>query len=347
MPALAIAEALRHTHPDWRVVLVGATRGVEATILPTRDYPFHLLSAEPIYRREWWKNVRWPVLAMRLLREVGALLDRERPALAVGTGGYVSGPVLWRAARRGIPTAVLELNAHPGLATRWLARSAREIWLGIPETRPHLTPGPRTAVLETGAPVAPPDPARREHALARFGLTPERPVLLVTGGSQGARAINSAVAAWLERPGSRELQILWATGRGTYAEFQRYHRPPSVQVFDFLDPMADAYSVADLAISRAGMMTISELCAWGVPSILVPLPTAAADHQTPNARALGAAGAAVWLPQLELSADRLGDVVGGLLREPPRLAAMAQAARSRGHPDAAARIAARIGVLSG
>jgi UDP-N-acetylglucosamine--N-acetylmuramyl-(pentapeptide) pyrophosphoryl-undecaprenol N-acetylglucosamine transferase len=347
MPALAIAGALRRSNPEWRVVLVGATRGVEATILPTREYPFHLLSAEPIYRREWWRNVRWPFLAARLLREIGSVLDREKPAAVVGTGGYVAGPVLWRAARRGLPTAVLELNAYPGLATRWLARSAREIWLGVPEAIPYLKPGRRTTVLETGAPVAPPDPGRREQALQRFGLTPGRPVLLVTGGSQGALAINSAVAAWVDEPSAEGVQVLWATGRGTYASFQRYHRPPAVQVFDFLDPMADAYAVADLAISRAGMMTISEFCAWGIPSILVPLPTAAADHQTRNARALAVAGAAIQVPQSELSPDRLGQLVRPLLTAPARLATMSAAARSRGHPDAAEQIAARIGVLSG
>jgi UDP-N-acetylglucosamine--N-acetylmuramyl-(pentapeptide) pyrophosphoryl-undecaprenol N-acetylglucosamine transferase len=347
MPALAIGEAIHRSHPEWRVVLVGATRGVEATILPTREYPFHLLSAEPIYRREWWRNLRWPFLAARLLREVGAVLDQENPAVVVGTGGYVAGPVLWRAARRGLPTAVLELNAYPGLATRWLARSAREIWLGAAEALPYLKPGSRTTVLETGAPVVPPDPARREQALRRFGLTPGQPVLLVTGGSQGALAINSVVGAWLDQPSARGLQILWATGPGTYPNFQRHHRPPAVQVFDFLDPMADAYAVANLALSRAGMMTISELCAWGIPSILVPLPTAAADHQTPNARALAEANAAIHLPQSELSAARLGELVSALLAGPDRLAAMAAAARSRGHPDAAERIATRIGVLSG
>jgi len=347
MPALAIAAALRRAYPDWRVVLVGAKRGVEATILPGRDYPFHLLSAEPIYRREWWKNLRWPFLAARLLGEVGAVLDEERPALVVGTGGYVSGPVLWRAARRGLPTAVLELNAYPGLATRWLARSAREIWLGLAEAGAHLRVGSRTTVVETGAPVDPPDRDRGGPALLRFGLTGERPILLVTGGSQGARAINAAVADWVHRPSARDWQVLWATGRSTYRDYQRHHAPPDVQVFDFLDPMADAYAVADLAISRAGMMTISELCAWGIPSILIPLPTAAADHQTPNAKALVDAGAAIRLPQSDLSADRLASLLDGLLRERSRLGLMAAAARSRGHPDAAGRIATRIGVLSG
>src|ERR1041384_6450017 len=126
-PAPASGGALRRAHPDWRIVLAGATRGVEAKLLPTREFPYHLLAAEPIYRRQWWKNLRWPLLALRLIREVDRLLDLERPRLVVGTGGYVAGPVVWRAARRGLPTAIQEQNAYPGVATRRLARVAREI----------------------------------------------------------------------------------------------------------------------------------------------------------------------------------------------------------------------------
>jgi UDP-N-acetylglucosamine--N-acetylmuramyl-(pentapeptide) pyrophosphoryl-undecaprenol N-acetylglucosamine transferase len=349
MPALAIAGALRRAHPDWRIVLAGATRGVEAKLLPTREFPYHLLAAEPIYRRQWWKNLRWPLLALRLIREVDRLLDLERPRVVVGTGGYVAGPVVWRAARRGLPTAIQEQNAYPGVATRRLARVAREIWLGVPEARSHLRPGPHTEVVETGSPIVPPDPGLRAEAMARFALDPGRPVVLVTGGSQGAQALNEAVAGWIGGgPGAGvEPQIIWATGRGTYERFRSHHHPPGVQVFDFLDPMACAYAVADLAISRAGMMTLSELCAWGIPSILVPLPSAAADHQTPNARVLAEAGAAIHLPQSELTPGRLRELVAGVLQDPDRRARMAAAARSRGHPDAADRIATRIGLLSG
>jgi UDP-N-acetylglucosamine--N-acetylmuramyl-(pentapeptide) pyrophosphoryl-undecaprenol N-acetylglucosamine transferase len=348
MPALAIAEALRRAEPGRRIVLVGATRGVEATLLPTRDFPYHLLPAEPIYRRQWWKNFKWPLLALRLAREVDRLLDLERPGVVIGTGGYAAGPVVWRAARRGIPTAIQEQNAYPGFATRRLARVAREIWLGVPEAARHLRPGARTEVVVTGSPIIPPDFTLRDEAMRRFGLEPGRPVVLVTGGSQGALALNEAVAGWIEAgAGAGEERIIWATGRGSYERFRSYHRPPAIQVFDFIDPMAYAYAVADLAVSRAGMMTVSELSAWGIPSILVPLPSAAADHQTPNAKVQAEAGAAVHLPQAELTPARLDEVVGGLLRDPARRAGMATAARSRGHPDSAERIAARIGVLSG
>jgi len=347
MPALAIADAIRRHHPDWRVVLVGASRGVESAILPTRDYPYELLPAEPIYRRQWWKNVRWPLLAVRLARAVDRLLDREQPALVIGTGGYAAGPVVWRAARRGIPTAIQEQNAYPGLSTRLLARRVREVWLGVPEARALLKIGVKTSVIDTGNAIAPPDPGRRDAARWRFGLDPWKPVLLVTGGSQGALAINQAVGTWLERERGTGVQVIWATGKATYSQFQRFHRPPDVQVFDFLDPMADAYAVAQLAVSRGGMMTLAELCAWGVPSVLIPLPTAAADHQTPNAMVLADAGAAIHLPQSDLTADRLGEVLGGLLRSPGRLDQMAQAALGRGRPDAVERIMERIGVLSG
>lgn len=347
MPALAIAEQLRKSDPGRRIVLVGAVRGVEATLLPRRDFPFHLLPAEPLYRQQWWKNLRWPFLVFRLIREVDRLLDRERPGVVVGTGGYASGPLVWRAAKRGIPTAIQEQNAYPGLATRWLSRSVREIWLGVPEARRLLKPGPGSTVLETGNPILPPDPSRRPDALRRLGLDPSRRVVLVTGGSQGALAVNEAVAGWLDSGAGSGIQVLWTTGRGTYDRFQSRQARPAVQVFDFLDPMADAYAVADLAISRAGMMTVAELAAWGIPSILIPLPTAAADHQTPNAEAMAKAGAAVHLPQSELSGSRLGELVLGLLRDRTRLESMAQAARDRGHPDAAERISTRIGVLSG
>lgn len=347
MPALAIATRLRQDHPEWRIVLAGATRGVEAALLPTRDFPFQLLPAEPLYRRQWWKNLRWPFLAIRLVREVNRLLDRERPAVVIGTGGYASGPVVWRAAQRGIPTAIQEQNAYPGLATRRLARMVREVWLGVPEARAMLTGGPLTTFVDTGNPIAPPDPALRRTAPLRFGLDPARRVLLVTGGSQGALAINEAVASWLDHGGGAGIQVIWAAGRGTFDRFKARHAPPGVQVFDFLDPMADAYAVADLAISRAGMMTVAELAAWGIPSILIPLPTAAADHQTPNARVMAEASAAIHLPQSALSSARLGELVTSLLGSPDRLASMATAARRRGRPDAAAQISARIGILSG
>ena len=347
MPALAIAGALRELNPEVEPVLVGAERGVEAKVLPEREYRFHLLPTEPIYRRQWWKNYRWPIIAARLARRIGRLLDNERPAAVLGTGGYASGPVVYFAGLRGIPTAIQEQNAFPGLASRWLSRRVRHAYLGLPELRTMLQFGPRTQVFDTGNPVVPPTPERRAASVLRFGIVPGRPVVLITGGSQGALPINRAVAGWLASGRAAGTTVLWVTGRGTHPEFARLHQPPDVHVIDFLDPMADAYAVADLVVSRAGMITVAELCAWGLPSILIPLPTAAADHQTRNARVLTEAGAAELLLQQELTPATLRGRIERLLSDAALRRRIAEAARSRGRPHASHDIASNLLTLAG
>lgn len=347
MPALALAAELRRQRPDLEPLLVGAVRGIEKSLLPTRDFRYVLLPAEPLYRRQWWRNYRWPMVAGRLLGSVGALLDRERPLAVLGTGGYASAPVVYLAGRRGIPTAIQEQNAFPGLATRLLSGRVRHVYLGAPEARGHLRMGKRVEVFDTGNPITPPDPSRAPAARRRFGLAGDRPVVLVTGGSQGAVALNEATEGWLDAGGGKGLTVLWATGRGSYERFRRFHSAPDVQVFDFLDPIADGFAVADLVVGRAGMMTCAELCAWGLPSILIPLPTAAADHQTFNARALEQAGAARMLPQAELSPARLGQEVAGLLEHGEARHTMARAALARGRPGASAEIVSHLLTLLG
>ncbi len=347
MPALAIAAELRRQRPDLEPVLVGAERGIEKTLLPTRHVRYVLLPAEPLYRRQWWKNWRWPVVAGRLVRATGRLLDQERPVAVLGTGGYASAPVVYLAARRGIPTAILEQDALPGLATRLLSSRVRHVYLGAPEAKAHLRLGATTEVFDTGSPINPPDPARATAARRRFGLQDDRPVVLITGGSQGAVALNDAAARWLAGGGGNGIYVLWATGKGSYARFASHQQMPDVQVFDFLDPIADAFAVASLVVGRAGMMTCAELCAWGLPSILVPLPTAAADHQTANARALEASGAAEVLPQSTLTPATLGAAIARLTGDTSRRAAMSGAARKRGRPTASADIVSHLLTLLG
>lgn len=345
MPALAIASRLRERRPDLEPVLVGAERGIEARLLPTRDFRYHLLPVEPIYRRQWWKNVRWPFVATKLLGRLNRVFEAEQPVAVIGTGGYASGPSVWQASRRGIPTAMQEQNAFPGLVTRLLSSRVRHLYLGLPEARNRLRIGSGTTVFDTGNPITPPDPSRRTSALRRFGLeggSGAAPVLLVTGGSQGAIAINDWIASFLESGGGEGSVVLWATGRGSNERYLKYHRPPAVQVFDFLDPMADAYAVADLVLGRAGMMTGAELCAWGLPSLLVPLPTAAEDHQRYNAEALVAAGASEIILQRELGSEQSRLTLIRLLRDPAARARMSAAALARGKPDAADQIVGHL-----
>ena len=203
-------------------------------------------------------------------------------------------------------------------------------------------------MLDSGNPIEPPPTPRpsRADARARWGLpaTGGR-VLLVFGGSQGARAINAAVAEWLrsgKRP--RDRYVIWATGKGTYDEFAPL-ATDGVVVRPYIAPMRDAYAAADIAISRAGAMGTAELCAWGIPAVLVPLPTAAADHQAVNARTLAAAGAAVYVPQRDFTAAKMEATLGELLANPAELARLASGALARARPNAAAEIAARISEL--
>jgi UDP-N-acetylglucosamine--N-acetylmuramyl-(pentapeptide) pyrophosphoryl-undecaprenol N-acetylglucosamine transferase len=345
MPAIALAYAMRQLRPDVEPVLVGARRGIEATVLPRHPFRHNLLPLEPLYRRAWWRNLRWPFLLVPLMRAVGRLLASERPAVVVGTGGYAAGPVVWRAQRAAIPTVLQDQNARPGVATRLLARRARQIHLGFPEAQRYLHAGPGTEVYAFGNPIQPPSPQSSSPPGARgdgLGLDTTRRTVLVFGGSQGAQVLNLAVAQALERHLLADVNLVWGTGNAQFAQFQHLAISGRVVVRGFFDPMAAAYSVADLVVARAGAMTVAELCAWGKPSVLIPLPTAAADHQTANARALAQAGAAVLLPERDLQAETLATTVGDLVRSPERLDALARAARSRGRPGAAQDVVSRI-----
>ena len=146
MPALAIATRLRERRPDLEPVLVGAERGIEARLLPTRDFRYHLLPVEPLYRRQWWKNVRWPFVAAKLLGKLNGVFAEERPVAVIGTGGYASGPCVWQATRRRLPTGMQEQNAFPGLVTRLLSSRVRHLYLGLPEARNRLRIGSGTKI---------------------------------------------------------------------------------------------------------------------------------------------------------------------------------------------------------
>jgi len=344
MPALALARVAADL--GHHVVVVGAARGIEAQILPRHPFPYHLLPMEPIYRNAWWRNARWPVIAVRAWRAAGHVLREERPAIVVGTGGYAAGPVVWRAQRAGIPTALQEQNAFPGLTQRLLTRRARQVHLGFPEARLRLSPGRDTQVFVFGNPITPPTPIDPAAARAELGVSEDRRTVLVFGGSQGARALNETVARTLQIGRLADVNLLWGTGTAHVAQYAPLAVPGRIVVRGFFDPIGTAYAAADLVFARAGAMTVSELCAWEKPSVLVPLPTAAADHQTFNARALANAGASVLLLEREFTPDAFSRTVGGLINDQKRLAALAQSARGRGHPNAARSIIQKVLELS-
>ena len=343
-PGLAIARALVIFEPRVRPLFVGAQRGVERDVLPGAGFEYLLLDLHPLYRARPWENWRTAAGMASAWRTLGKAFSAERPALVVGTGGYASGAALGYAVAHGIPIALQEQNSAPGLTTRFFAPRARALFLGVPEAAFALRGRAASVVADTGNPIEPPPDVRPDRAAARraWGF-PETGgmVILAFGGSQGARGINEAVDAWIARGLPPDTYLIWGTGRGPYENFS--HRQSSrVAVRPYLSPIAHAYAAADLAVARSGALTLAELNAWGIPSILVPLPTAAADHQTANARALEAAGGAVVIAQAELTTERLDSTVRALAADPARVAAISAAALGRARPKAADDIASRI-----
>ncbi len=340
MPALALARVTVELGHD--VVLVGAERGIEARILPRHPFRFHLLPIEPLYRRQWWRNLLLPLMWLRATRAADRVLRDEQPQIVIGTGGYAAGPVVLRAQQAGIPTVLQEQNAFPGLTTRFLARRARQIHLGFPEARERLSLGPLTQVFVFGNPITPPGRLDAGAARAELGLTARERTVFVFGGSQGARALNETVAGAIGRGLLGDVNLLWGTGTAHQELYTPLAVAGRIVVRGFFDPIATAYAAADLVVARAGAMTVSELCAWGKPSILVPLPTAAADHQTYNARALASAGAGILLLESELAPDSFARTVSGLAHDDRRLTDLGETARKRGHPNAARTIIMKV-----
>jgi UDP-N-acetylglucosamine--N-acetylmuramyl-(pentapeptide) pyrophosphoryl-undecaprenol N-acetylglucosamine transferase len=346
-PALALGDAFKRLNPDAEVFFIGAKRGVEARVLPEKGVPHQLLPLEPIRRAKPWQNWRLIPAMAQSFTGLGHIFRTFKPNLVVGTGGYASGPAVGYALLRGVPAAVQEQNSFPGFVTRLVDKRVRQLHLAFPEARRYLKPGKRTEVFEFGNPITPPNfSVDRAAARAQFWLSEARTVGLVVGGSQGARAVNEALLADLRgvlegrlEPRPEGFELLWATGTGNYERVQTaladLGNPAWVHPVPYITDMPSALASADFAISRAGAMSLAELCAWGVPPILVPLPTAAANHQYHNAVALAEADAAVMVEEKELGGGRLWREILTLVNDGSRRDALAAKARERGQPDAA------------
>ena len=343
-PGLAIARALVRARPSIKPFFVGALRGIERDVLPKTEFQHLLLDLHPLYRREVWNNIKTIGSAVGAWQRIGELVREQRPAVLVGTGGYAAGVMLAYSVVHRIPIVQQAGDSVPGLTARVFSRWSREIYLNFPEAARHLTSHHPGSIIDTGAPIEPPPDSRPEKSTARvawrFPPTGGR-VMLIYGGSQGSLAINRAVAEWIERGLPENLYLIWGTGRATYSQFAACENE-RVRVRDYLSPVADAYAASDLALARAGAMTTAELFAWGIPAVLVPLPTAAADHQTTNAATLERVGAAIHVPQSQLTVERLDTTIRRLLENPLELDRLARGAAARARPHAADDIAEHI-----
>jgi UDP-N-acetylglucosamine--N-acetylmuramyl-(pentapeptide) pyrophosphoryl-undecaprenol N-acetylglucosamine transferase len=331
VPALAVAEALRADGAE--VVFIGGERA-EAQLVPAAGYALHSISVEGLSRSNPLRAVRALARAAAALPRARRLLGELRADAVMGGGGYVAGPVGLAAVSRRIPLVLTEADSHLGLTNRLLARFARRVCLAFPLAGHD---GERYRV--TGRPVA--EPALdRAAARERLGIGSDETCVVVFGGSLGARSINLAAVEAFASAGFRVLHI---SGPRDYPELAARTLPPGYELHEQIDPheFAGALAAADLAVARAGG-SVFEIAAQGLPAVLVPYPQASADHQSANARWMVQAGAAVLIPDTELTAGRLQAEVAGLLGDRERLAAMAAAARSLARPEAAREVAGEL-----
>jgi UDP-N-acetylglucosamine--N-acetylmuramyl-(pentapeptide) pyrophosphoryl-undecaprenol N-acetylglucosamine transferase len=356
-PGLALARTLTEHDPATVVRFAGTRRGIETRAVPEAGFPLDLLPILPLSRRLAAETLAAPFAAVRGAAAAQRLIRQHRFDVVCGMGGYVTLPVAVGAWRARVPVVLHEQNAVPGIANRLAARVARTVALGAAEAATAFPAG-RTVVV--GNPIRPElarlnRTALRDQALAAFGLDPERRTLLAFGGSQGARRINQAlVAATPHWPDPVGIQILHACGlrdeaevRAAWDQAGASQRGLAVRLLPFVERMDLAYAAADLALTRAGAITMAELTAAGVPALMVPLPHATGGHQAANARAVAAAGGAVVVDDADLSGQALAATAAPLLADPERLQTMSQAMRGLAHPAAAEELAALVVEASG
>jgi UDP-N-acetylglucosamine--N-acetylmuramyl-(pentapeptide) pyrophosphoryl-undecaprenol N-acetylglucosamine transferase len=334
-PALAVAQVLRARGID--VVWLGVPTGMEARVVPAHGFPMEMLRIGGIRGKGLWTLMKAPWALLRAVLEARAVLRRVRPRVVLGAGGYVSGPGGIAAWLLGIPLVIHEQNAVAGLTNRWLARIATEVLQAFPHSFPAHVRTVRTIGNPVRAEIAAlPAPADR------FAGRGARLRLLVFGGSQGAQRLNAVVPEAIARldPARRPLVRHQTGERGCEAARAAYReRAVEAEVLPFIEDMAAAYAWADLALCRAGAMTITELEAAGLGAVLVPLAVATDDHQTKNAQALAALGAGRIVPERDLSAVTLSACLAELASDRAQLLRMAEAARAARTIDAADRLA--------
>ncbi|PID88117.1 MAG: undecaprenyldiphospho-muramoylpentapeptide beta-N-acetylglucosaminyltransferase [Bacteroidia bacterium] len=297
-PAIAIAQALKVKDPSVEILFVGAKGKIEERVVPQAGFDIELLNIRGFERKISLENFKNLYRLFGALRRSRKILKRFKPDVAVGVGGYASGPMLRVAANHGVPLVLQEQNSYPGITNRLLAKSAKKICVAYEGLERFF---PKEKIVKTGNPVRKnieQTTVRKQEARAFFEVPENLPVILSLGGSGGARSINEGIKNELKKIAESEVCLIWQTGKRYYADAQeeaRKYNSTHIKPMPFISEMDKAYAAADLVISRAGAATVSELCLLGKPSILVPSPNVTEDHQTKNAETLVQKKAAVLL----------------------------------------------------
>jgi UDP-N-acetylglucosamine--N-acetylmuramyl-(pentapeptide) pyrophosphoryl-undecaprenol N-acetylglucosamine transferase len=347
-PAISIANAIKEIEPETNILFVGALGKIEMEKVPAAGYKIIGLPVAGLQRKLTFKNVSFIFKLISSLRKSRNILEDFKPNVAVGVGGYASGPVLRMANKKGIPTLIQEQNSYAGITNKLLAKRAKKICVAYEGMEKFF---PQDKIILTGNPVRQDlleKIGNREEAIDHFDLDKNKKTILVVGGSLGARTINQSIIGDIAKIGNSEFQILWQTGKYYFEDAKKSANETkfeNVKVLDFITRMDMAYAAADVIISRAGAGTISELCLVGKPVILVPSPNVAEDHQTKNAMALVNKNAALMIKDIE-AREKLIDSVLELIDNKEKLENLSENIKGMALRDSAKIIAEEVLKLS-
>jgi len=338
-PAIAIANAIKEKLTDVDILFVGALGRMEMDKVPKAGYPITGLWISGLQRKLTVKNLMFPVKVISSVIKAYGIIKKFKPDIVIGTGGYASGPLLYAASRKNIPTLIHEQNAFPGITNKLLGKSVTKVCVSYPNMKKYF---PNEKLIITGNPIRKEllhlSPTKKE-SLAFFKLNNNKQTLLIIGGSQGAKQVNIAIAENLQQLLSLNLQIIWQTG--SYSKqlaIDAAHNNREVVVREFIQEMDKAYVAADYIISRAGAIAIAEIIAARKPAIFIPLPSAAEDHQTKNATTLVDGNAALMINEKDAIAT-LPEVVKSLVEDTKLKKTIVQNLGAFSHPNAAENIA--------
>jgi UDP-N-acetylglucosamine--N-acetylmuramyl-(pentapeptide) pyrophosphoryl-undecaprenol N-acetylglucosamine transferase len=343
-PALAIAGEIKRRDPDASILFVGAIGKMEMEKVPEAGYPIIGLPVEGLRRKIGLRNLKVFYKLIVSLFKASRVIKTFRPDVVIGVGGYASGPLLRMAAMRNIPTIIQEQNSYAGITNRWLAGKAKKICVAYHGMEKYF---PKDKIVLTGNPIREElvsHKVNKQEALSFFGISNPRPVLLILGGSLGARTINESVLGSIEILENANINVIWQTGKLYFERIRseiQGKQLKNINYFDFIARMDLAYGAADIIISRAGAATISELCMLGKPVLLVPSPNVAEDHQTKNAMALVKNNAAIMVPDKDAREKMIVEVVR-LFQNPELANDLAENCKKMALPDSAARIVDEI-----
>ena len=343
-PAIAIADAVKRRVPDAEILFVGAKGKMEMERVPKAGYKIEGLWISGIQRSLTLKNLAFPLKLISSMAKANSIVRMFKPDVAIGVGGYASGPLLRVASSKRIPSLIQEQNSFPGITNRLLAGKVNTVCVAYEGMDRWF---PKEKIVMTGNPVREQVvqlEGKKPEACTFFGLKTDKPTLLVVGGSLGARTINHSIQKNLNLFKENGYQLIWQTGKlygETAYEAVREMDYEGIKTFKFIDRMDLAYAMADVVVSRAGAMSVSEICLAEKPAILVPSPNVAEDHQTKNARALADKGAAILVTDKDAE-ETLGEEMKNLLDDKEKQETLSANAAKMAHRNAAEKIAEEV-----